>query len=63
MHLALLTLADQHLSVPTDKGADAGRKVGTLAGRDGRRDGPAAPAESPTWRCCGTGRWGGFPPE
>ncbi|MFD4369985.1 IS1380 family transposase, partial [Rhodococcus sp. NPDC058521] len=26
----LLTLADQHLSVPTDKGANAGRKIGSL---------------------------------
>ncbi|MDV7348114.1 hypothetical protein R4255_32395 [Rhodococcus oxybenzonivorans] len=24
----LLTLADQHLSVPTDKGANPGRKIG-----------------------------------
>jgi len=28
----LLTLADEHLSVPTDKGAHAGRKVGSLVG-------------------------------
>lgn len=28
----LLTLADQHLSVPTDKGAHAGRKIGSLIG-------------------------------
>ncbi|UNN04526.1 IS1380 family transposase [Rhodococcus opacus] len=28
----LLTLADQHLSVPTDKGAHAGRKIGSLVG-------------------------------
>ncbi|UNN05057.1 IS1380 family transposase [Rhodococcus opacus] len=28
----LLTLADEHLSVPTDKGANPGRKVGSLVG-------------------------------
>jgi hypothetical protein len=28
----LLTLTDQHLSVPTDKGANPGRKVGSLVG-------------------------------
>jgi len=28
----LLTLADQHLSVPTDKGSHAGRKIGSLIG-------------------------------
>ncbi len=28
----LLTLADQHLSVPTDKGANTGRKIGSLIG-------------------------------
>ncbi|QDQ89346.1 IS1380 family transposase [Rhodococcus sp. WB9] len=28
----LLTLADEHLSVPTDKGANAGRKIGSLVG-------------------------------
>jgi len=28
----LLSLADQHLSVPTDKGANAGRKIGSLVG-------------------------------
>ncbi|QSE80244.1 IS1380 family transposase [Rhodococcus koreensis] len=28
----LLTLADQHLSVPTDKGANPGRKIGSLIG-------------------------------
>jgi hypothetical protein len=28
----LLTLADQHLSVPTDKGANAGRKIASLVG-------------------------------
>jgi hypothetical protein len=28
----LLTLADEHLSVPTDKGAHAGHKVGSLVG-------------------------------
>ncbi|MBV6756430.1 IS1380 family transposase [Rhodococcus opacus] len=28
----LLTLADQYLSVPTDKGANAGRKIGSLIG-------------------------------
>ncbi|MEU2007137.1 IS1380 family transposase [Rhodococcus sp. NPDC019627] len=35
----LLTLADQHLSVPTDKGAHAGRKIGSLvAGMVGGAD-------------------------
>ncbi len=29
---SLLTLADQHLSVPSDKGSNAGRKVGSLVG-------------------------------
>jgi Transposase DDE domain group 1 len=28
----LLTLADHHLSVPTDKGSNAGRKIGSLVG-------------------------------
>ena len=28
----LLTLADEHLSVPTDKGANPGRKIGSLVG-------------------------------
>ncbi|GAF51491.1 hypothetical protein RW1_104_00030 [Rhodococcus wratislaviensis NBRC 100605] len=28
----LLTLADQHLSVPTDKGANPGPKIGSLVG-------------------------------
>lgn len=28
----LLTLADEHLSLPTDKGANAGRKIASLVG-------------------------------
>ncbi len=51
----LLTLADQYLSVPTDKGANAGYKIGSLIG--GMVAGATA---SPTWRSCGTGRWGPF---
>ena len=30
-------LADEHLSVPTDKGANAGLKVASLVAGDGRR--------------------------
>lgn len=48
----LLSLADEHLSVPTDKGAHAGHKIGSLVA--GMVAGATA---SPTWRCCGTGRW------
>lgn len=29
-HCNLAELADKHLSVPTDKGANAGRKIGSL---------------------------------
>ena len=48
----LRALADEHLSVPTDNGANAGLKVtsvvaGMVAGADSIDD----------WRCCGTGPW------
>lgn len=39
----LLTLADQYLSVPTDKGANAGYKIGSLIG-----GWSPAPTASPT---------------
>lgn len=35
----LRDLADEHLSVPSDKGANAGLKVASLVGGDGRRCG------------------------
>ena len=45
----LRDLADEHLSVPTDKGANAGLKVASLVGGMSR-----ARTRSMTWRCCGT---------
>nr|GLK33451.1 hypothetical protein GCM10017611_02930 [Rhodococcus wratislaviensis] len=50
----LLSLADRHLSVPTDKGSNADRKIASLVG------GMVGGVDSigRTWRSCGTGRWG-----
>jgi hypothetical protein len=45
----LQDLADEQLSVPTDKGANAGLKVASLVGGM-----VAGPIRSMTWRCCGT---------
>ena len=46
-------MADRLLTVPTDKGANAGWEGDHVGRRDGRRRGLA----STIWRCCGTGRW------
>src|SRR3954468_24391692 len=54
----LRELAEEHLSVPSDKGANAGLKVASLVagmvagGRTRFR----------TWRCCGTAGWPGCSP-
>jgi len=51
----LLTLADEHLSVATDKGANPGRKVGSLVG--GMVAGADSIADLAILR---HGRWGPF---
>lgn len=49
-HCNLAELADKHLSVPTDKGANAGRKIGSLVA--GMVAGADSIADS-QWSSCG----------